>query len=69
MIIIKLINFTFRLLAGGIKNCFEELKISLNEPYPEFPNFMSRFNYLLNLYFLPITATWRGLKTAWSEKF
>jgi hypothetical protein len=62
-------NFIFKLLRAGIKNCFEELKISINEPYPKFNNFRSRFNYLLYLYFLPITATWRGLKIAWAEKF
>jgi hypothetical protein len=61
-------NFIFKLFRVGIKNCVEELKVSINELYPEFPNFRRRFNYSLYVYFLPITATCRGVKIAWSEK-
>lgn len=67
MILLRLIKFIIRLILGSTKAAFNELRGELNVDYPYFNSFKEQINYSLRVYFLPLTASWRGLKNEWKK--
>ena len=69
MMILKFTRFIFRVIFGAIKNYFVELKALTNEGHPTSKSFRERLKHAWNVYFLPLTASWRGVKKAWAKGF
>jgi hypothetical protein len=61
----KIMSFIARLILSPFVGIYKETKFVLNSNDPSFSSFKSQIKYSLYVYFLPLTAAWRGFKNEW----